>query len=262
MPDPIALSSAIREPGLLSEIYKDLAQPGVKQVGRALETVLQLGGSMFMPLRLMNETARRFEQRKFEEIANRFAHIPEENIIDSSPEIGVPIMEKLSITQDCILRSMFVELLAKSSDSSLVSQAHPSFVNIISSICPDEAVLLKSMGLERYHPFVSVDLRDSAGAGKVTPHEIVMLPPDGLSHPHNMPLYISNLIGLGILEARRNTSLTADGAYDKVVEYAKNTFGYTKKIDLGDGNGERTVDYGKHIIVLLPYGTSFIKACV
>lgn len=259
MVDPTALISAAKEAGVLSEIYKDLAQPGVRQVGRALETVLQLGSCALLPLRLLNETARQYEQRKFEAIADRFAKIPEENIVDVSPELGVPIMDKLSITQDKTLQQMFVELLGKAADSSTVSLAHPSFVNVISSLSPDEAILLKSFRGMAYHPFVSIELKEQKGSGSTTVGDFVIIPPKDLASVDNIPLYLSNLIGLGILEARRGTHLTAQGAYDAVTEYAKKTFRYPETY--GEGPTMRKVEYRKHVIVVLPYGQSFMRAC-
>ncbi|RYG95398.1 MAG: DUF4393 domain-containing protein [Alphaproteobacteria bacterium] len=260
MPDPTtAIIRAANESGVLKEIYKDLAQPGVKQVGKALETVLQLGSSLMLPLRLLNETARKFEEQKFEAIAERFAKIPEESVIDISPEIGVPIMEKLSFTREKTLRDMFVELLAKAACSSTVAEAHPSFVGVISAISPDEAIFLKELRRQRYHPFVSIDLKEPKGSGKITPHEIVMLPPLGLAYPSNVPFYVSNLIGLGILESRRDVSISSPGAYDAVITYAKESFGFGDQV--GFGEDVRKVEYGKHVLVVLPYGTSFINAC-
>ncbi len=41
------------------------------------------------------------------------------------------------------LRNLYIELLAKASTKDLNENAHPSFINIINSLSPDEAILLK-----------------------------------------------------------------------------------------------------------------------
>lgn len=246
--------------GIIQEVYKDLAQPGVRQVGKALKTVLELANNALLPVRILNETARQFEEAKFRKIKERFSKIPEENIVEVAPEIGVPIMERLSFTSDKTLADMFVELLAKAAELGKVDQAHPSFVTIISSLSPDEAHLLRSLMGSRYHPFISIDLKSADGVGTTTPHEFILKPPRTVVHHQNLPLYLSNLIGLGLIEARRGVHLTEPGAYDEVINYAKKVWnvGETMRI----GNEERKVSYGQHVLVMLPYGEAFLNACI
>lgn len=45
---------------ILPQVYMDLAQPGVKAVGQALGTVLELSSTILLPLKLMNEKAKLF----------------------------------------------------------------------------------------------------------------------------------------------------------------------------------------------------------
>lgn len=48
----------LKVPGLLIEIYGDIARPGVRQVGKALETVIGLGNTILWPIALANEHSR------------------------------------------------------------------------------------------------------------------------------------------------------------------------------------------------------------
>jgi hypothetical protein len=79
--------------GALHALYSDLAAPGVRKVGVALETVLKTGNILLMPLRMLNEYAAKVERKNFEEIAERFKDIPESEVLDVRPEIGVPILD-------------------------------------------------------------------------------------------------------------------------------------------------------------------------
>lgn len=205
----MAAASASKE-GLLKLVYQDLAQPGVQQVGIALKSVMALGNTALLPIRLLNETAKAYEYRKFHEIANRFREISEEEIVETAPELGVPIMERLSYSGDKTIRLLFIELLAKASSYKTVALAHPSFINVISSICPDEALLLQSLGTDDHHPMLSIDAKDVRGS--VTLKDFVLVPPSGLSYPDRIPLYVSNLVGLGIIEIRRDVYLTDEHA--------------------------------------------------
>lgn len=253
------LTKVAAEGGLISLIYKDLARPGVKQVGKALKTVLELGNSLLLPIRLVNETSAQFEKRKFEEIADRFEKIPDNEIVEVSPEIGVPILEHLSHTEDKTLREMFVELLGKAATQSQVSKAHPSFVSVVASISPDEAILIQHLMNFVLHPIMTIDLREASGMGQTNLVDLVIVPPNGLAYPDNIPLYLSNLSGLGILEIRRGTQLTAPTAYNATEAYAKKKFGLPAVIKSDAGN--KQVIYNKHVLAFLPYGKAFAEAC-
>lgn len=55
---PEVIREGLKVPGLIVEVYGDLAKPGVQQVGKALETVLGLGNTILWPLALANARAR------------------------------------------------------------------------------------------------------------------------------------------------------------------------------------------------------------
>ena len=74
---PTVLGAVSKNNGVLQAVYNDLAAPGVRQVGCALETVLKTGNLLLMPLRMLNEYAANVERRNFQEIADRFKAIPE-----------------------------------------------------------------------------------------------------------------------------------------------------------------------------------------
>lgn len=51
-------------PQILLTIYGDLAQPSVKKVGTALETVFEFSTSLLLPIKLLNEKFKiNFEKR-------------------------------------------------------------------------------------------------------------------------------------------------------------------------------------------------------
>ena len=68
--------------------------------------------------------------------------VPPEDVSEVPPEIGVPIIEKLSYVTNEELRKLYIELLAKASIKEENDKAHPNFINIINSLSPDEANLL------------------------------------------------------------------------------------------------------------------------
>ena len=130
-----ALAIAATQRELLTQLYGDLAKPGVAQVGKALSTVLGLGNTILWPIQLLNERARIRLESNLERFRQKVSQIPLEKVTPVAPEIGVPIAEKLSYVADRDLRELYTNLLAKASNVDTVSQAHPSFVNVLRNLC-------------------------------------------------------------------------------------------------------------------------------
>src|SRR5262245_16064685 len=138
---------------ILPEIYGDLAKPGVRQAGIALETVIGLCNTVLLPIRIANAWAQIVFNRNIEKYAEEIKHLPEEKVASVPPEIGVPILERLSYVTNEELSDLYVNLLAKASCVDTAQFAHPGFVNIVNNLSPDEAVLLKEMHRHGAMPF-------------------------------------------------------------------------------------------------------------
>lgn len=263
---PAVLGDVAKPEGVLKAIYSDLAAPGVRQVGKALGTVLRTGNILLLPLRMLNEYAANFERKNFEQIADRFSNIPEGDIVDVRPEIGVPILEKLSATHDPDLRKLFVELLASAANGKKVGTAHPSFVRVIESLSPDEARLLKAWKTQRYTPILTISKMGKDGSSLAL-QDLVMVPPASVTA--DLPMlsaYVTNMAGLGLLSQRQDTWLTEDGAYDQVIEKGKDTYPDMKefKFSFGDDGelDEGDIVYNRGIIEILSYGRLFQFSCI
>ena len=256
---------AIKTPELLKELYGDLAKPGVAQVGKALETVLGLGNNVLLPLRLLNETCRRFEEKKFQDIADRFKNIRYENIVDVRPEIGTPILEKLSYTDDDTLRKMFIELLAKSADRTQVENAHPAFVGIIENITPDEAILLNHLKNRDSIPYMWVwEKIDDDGVFRIVSDYIIKCPTE-IIYRKNIPMYISNLSGMGLLRAEDGKFNPKDSVYDPIFDLIKKQIPDVLKGDMihfESNYPANSMIASRGVIQVLPFGTAFQRACL
>jgi hypothetical protein len=154
---------------------------------------------------------------------------------------------------------MFVELLAKASMASQVSLAHPSFVGVIGSLSPDEAVLLKGLKGTVHVPVMSLDAVSPKDQSSVTLADMIIVPPADLAYPDRVPLYLSNLIGFGLLEIRRDNWITALGIYDEVERYGRSKYVSQEKVIVG--GEERPVTAKRHVLIVQPYGVAFIAAC-
>ena len=147
----------------MKSIYSDLAAPGVRQVGKAMEAIMETGCLALLPLRLVNAKARAWELRTFQQLAEKVSHIEIEEVIEIPPEIGEPILEALRHTSDESLRELYLNLLASSASSKFVGKCHPSYCHVIGMLSPDEAKLISKWSEDRDIPFLHVGARNEKG---------------------------------------------------------------------------------------------------
>jgi len=205
---------------ILKILYDDALSPSVRNVGKALGL---LTDSAFHLLRInkleqYNLKKNIILQRNLEKIKHELSEENEENIIEIAPEISIPLIERLSYTQEESLSDLFVELLRKSASKNDVSKVHPSFIRLIDSLSPDDALIidkiseLKHIYLWRF-PKVSYGLINpdpKAMGQKFTYGKYfcrLNYDIDNMRFQNNTEMYIENLISLGVLEAEENRFL-------------------------------------------------------
>ena len=250
---------AVKLPGLLIKIYGDLARPGVRQVGKALETIIGLGNTILWPIALANERARISLQRNLEKFRARLEKIPEEKIVPVAPEVGVPIAERLAYVQDEKLSDLYVRLLSKASAVETVGQAHPSFVNVINNLSPDEAIILETFGRVKAIPFV---VPRAVQGQRFLPLKELLVPKrvsDGLLYSQNMEAYWSNLAGLGLVVIRYDETFDDDKVYANLE--AEWTDDLKAQIQQSDKLRGRALEFSHGLISVTYYGRQFIEAC-
>lgn len=266
---PTLIDQIGKSGGVLTAVYSDLAAPGVRQVGLALETVFKTGNILLLPLRMMNDYAATFEKKNFAEIADRFSKIPEDEIIDVNPEVGNPILEKLSISQDPQIRQLFIELLSSAANKNKVRTAHPSFVKVIECLSPDEATLLKMWHGSTGVPCLRV-LRCGPGNARSAVVDVFSVPKDTLIAPEMMSMYVANMAGLGLISHKTNLWLADDSKYDQIINMTENDFpgikGGEVSYSLGRIDGKKIEDgdliFEKGFVEMLSYGRVFQIACI
>lgn len=276
LPDtPAQITKALAEVDnkTLSLVYKDMAQPGVKQVGKAMETVFSLGNTILLPLKLLNEKAQLLFASHMEAYRKRLENVPEEKIVEVAPEIGVPIVEKLEKTVNPKLSELYINLLAASSVTDTVALTHPRFVLLIESMAPDEVKILEHLWRPRKHlPFIRVTATEYYEGGGTPPlgrpietvlnNATILETGDYLNFPKNTPLYLNNLVALGLVHAE-DTRMTVDKTdygllekhFQEIVKYNASLFAINNKLP----QAFITIHHGYYDLTDL--GLSFLKVC-
>jgi Abortive infection alpha len=261
MIDPMLpiLKEVTQIPGLLKEVYGDLAKPGVNQVGKALSTVIGLGNTILWPIALLNERSKLALEKNLERYRQQLENIPPEQIAEVPPEIGVGIAEKLSYVSDEQLSDLYINLLAKASTQGTAHQAHPSFVNVINNLSPDEALLLQQLKLGDI-PFVEVRLVNNAKGDWHTMGQLLtgIETKVKLYFPANIVVYLSNFEGLGLINIRYDLYIaTPDNLYANIESIYRPGF---ENMPFNKETQRLTFEKGK--IEVTPLGRLFVSACL
>jgi len=127
---------------IVKMVYPDLAQPGIQKVGQALGTVLDLGNTILLPLKLANANSSVFIQHHMEKYRKKMEAIPEENIGIVQPTIGLKILDELLTVTNEEIAELFINLLTNASTVDRAKYAHPGFIDVIRNLSEDEAKII------------------------------------------------------------------------------------------------------------------------
>lgn len=251
---PEVLSTISSEKGLLTQIYNDLARPGVSQVGAALGSVLGLGNTLLIPITLLNEKGRCVLQKNMESYKEQIKNQPQDSIAEVPPEVGVPVLEKLTYVTNEEISTLYINLLAKASTHHTNDLAHPAFTRVIESLSPDEARILNFLYGRNSIPFVDFIISNQDGSYRTLSMSVTSIPSfTQLQSPDNIRAYLSNLEALGILNSRRDVWASDDKIYEDLDSRYR-----PSNVPLKD---DQEQSYNKGVYEITDFGKLFIVAC-
>lgn len=251
-------------PNVLGMIYQDLAQPSVKAVGDALGTVFEFSTSFLLPLKLYNEKVKANFTKRMNEYKEKLEAIPEEKRCSVYPQIGTPIIEKLTYTTSDEIADLFTTLLADASNMDLSYIVHPAFITMIERMSPDETNIIKYLDDKteilycRFNGIVKME--EANRKGFVTLEKYVTLLPFEIQFmfPQNLEAYLSNLVGLGILSDMHGQYKYDEKSYNSIVQNSD----YDKLLTEYVPNEYQSIEIEKGFYEVTDLGKLFIKACL
>lgn len=257
---------------VLCQFYQDLAQPSVKALGQALAIVFELCPNSLLSLKVWTEKRKLNFTKRLNEYKEKLEQIPEKKRIEVDPQIGTPIIEKLTYTTNDDIANLFTTLLANASNLDTVNSVHPAFVQIVSELCSDEARIIQFLFFNKAicfikHIFYPMDVFDLL-EGTIS-----------LSCPKNREMYYSHLISLGILVENQRPYTNSretdeiDSQYKriekKVDEFQKVISDFNNRFNPSIGEIVKPIENFKDISInnrgfycLTKFGEFFAKACI
>ncbi len=191
--------------GVAVEVYKDGLSPVVKPIGEILgflPRTIKLALSSWEKWIINGEESLRLTA---ESIKEKVKQIPEDKLVEPEPYVAIPAIQQISYCQNSEeLRDLYANLLASSMNADKKWQVHPSFVDIIKQLTPDEAKFLKLLPphILILYPLLDVyfKLGDNHNGTNPVITNFTNVNIEELEHPENICTYIDNLIRLNIIE--------------------------------------------------------------
>jgi len=232
----------------------------VQVIGKSLKAVFEFVSIPFMALQLQNDKVKLNLEKRLDEYAQKLHTIPEDKRCEVHPQIGLPIIEKLTYTTSDEIADLFTNLLASASSRDTVNTAHPAFISMIERMSSDEARILVYLKDKEDIPYCDINAYPNQDRGYITLSEhVTMIDEDvTLSYPQNIDAYLANFISLGILLDMRGVFRIDKTQYDRI----------RKKCQVEAMTKSYVPEYFKSIVVqesyyqVTSFGKLFIQACI
>ena len=198
--------------------------PIIKTTDEVLDILPQTVNSAFCSLSKWLVNGKESLRLTAEAIREKVKQIPEEKLVEPEPYVAIPAIQQISYCQNSEeLRDLYANLLTSSMNADKKWQVHPSFVDIIKQLTPDEAKIIRSIPnfKNNFMPAIDVKLTDKNALG--TGHQIFItnfttIGFNVIENKENICSYIDNLVRLKILEIPPTYHLTNESLYKPLEE--------------------------------------------
>lgn len=137
-------------------LYEDALQPTVQEVGKFAARIPRAINAAFSGLDkwILNREYAIDETKKL--LEKKLENVDPEKIVPPEAYIVVPAIQAISYSMDSEeLRNLYANLLAKAMNSDTKDHVHPSFVEIIKQLSPNDALLIKEIHKNIIIPFLN-----------------------------------------------------------------------------------------------------------
>lgn len=254
-----------------NSIYSDGFQPLTSEAGRLLGRVPRAINAALSSLDIWI-LQREYNVSSTKKILeNKLATIDSDKIVSPAPYVAVPAIQGISYCIDSnILRELYANLLSKSMISDVKEKVHPSFVEIIKQLSPEDSLILKIIS-ESNAPIpaatLSIVLQQQglclAGQPPVEKSSLEIIPGFNCTFSRQqVRVSMDNLKRLGLIEFA-NIELSDTSKYDYIYE----TEAYKEIQQLYERlkSTDEVPDYikiSKKVFSLSSYGVEFCNICL
>lgn len=201
----------------VDDIYQKGLQPAVTELGIGLGKAVKLALAPITALAWGYEKIAEYLESAIPAYFES-RNISKEKIISPDVAIAIPAIEAMRYTRDDV-RSKLVNLLAASMNTDTAEFVHPAFVEILKQMTPDEAKILNQLPKEFLHePIIDIAVEKYHQNGLfVLFNSIGLIGEDAnCEFPDRLPLYLTNLTRLGLVDIPENSGLADAWRYNRI----------------------------------------------
>jgi hypothetical protein len=253
-----------REVDLLRKIAdgSGALEPAARALAKRTAVKQQIRLKLWQPLGMLFGVSRNYFANEFEDdMTDRMADIPEEDVITPKLSIAGPAIQGISFTvEEPELKSMYLNLLAKASDRRSQDIAHPSFADVIHQLSAREAVFLAEILGRDSFPIVEIR-KNVATPEEPTKNGFVVLAKNVLPFQETNvqvwkeenAVFVDNWARLGLVNVDHQNAYTNKTQYDWV---QTNPF-YLDAQREYDSETLKVVNFREGILSVTPFGKRF-----
>ena len=243
---------------VIEKTYDDVVHPSAKSVGNTLSLLPRTLGVLLGKWEkwVMNGE----ESIKLTALAvqEKVSQIPEEKLTEPEPYVAIPAIQQLGYCYDSEeLREMYANLLVSSMNTDSKYQVHPSFVDIIKQLTPDEAKLLKKLSKKNIFPLIDIRMNFPSGGYKEIVHNFTDDSEDVCDCPSNIFAYLDNFERLKLIDIKNDEHLTNDEFYKPLENHPEIKEIMSETLPEG-----YKYEIKKGLFELTAFGREFIRICL
>ena len=236
--------------------YDDLAHPVLQTAGEILSLPLKVIDAKLIPVKEWVDQKQYNYQRTLRLLGEKMANVEEEKITSPENYVAIPALQQIAYCYDSEeLRNMYANLLAASMNTDTKWRVHPSYVDIIKQMTPDEAKILRVLYAIKLTPIIHVKqyMNDKKSYVDIVQNYSTLI--RYCESPSGIYAYLNNLNRLGLINIDYSTHCTYDGAYDELdKQFAE------LKNEWESKGGELRILHG--VLELTAFGQNFTKTCI
>ena len=211
---------------VVEDVYEDGVADVLKEVSTiGVDAVKTLKLALF-PLQL----GAFFQDRLTRYLSEALNRVPPEHRVAPIESVVLQISEKLRVQQEGgIITEMYVALLECAFDKRRFGQAHPSFVNIVTQLSADEAILIDHLSTPNAKIYFgrepmdwgqkSISIEKHFSGIMLKPVKLdwqFFINPDVLAEPAYLQIYIEHLVSMGLVSYDNDRPTGLAQAFDSV----------------------------------------------
>ena len=255
-----SLEENVEDKKISADIYKDLLQPATQEIGKFVARVPRAINAALSKFDVWIERKEFNVKETKKLLEKKLENVNPENIVTPESYVGVPALQAISYSMNSEeLRNLYANLLTASMINDIKWKVHPSFVEIIKQLSPDEAKMLNVFKINESdsYPLIDVVIGDFDGY-RVVLNDFTNIFDSTCEYPEHTTYYLDNLERLKIIKISNvNECLTEEELYIPLETSVK----IQKLIsqDLPEGN---RWEIKRKYFQLTQYGKNFIEVCV